>query len=60
MKNLKEYSDQKLINILQQLNKDLEKEKAIEEELPIIIAKSYKMCIDKVEDELKFRGSSIK
>ena len=34
MTNYLEYTDQKLINILQRLNEDLEKEKYLEEPVP--------------------------
>ena len=55
MKNLKNYTDQKLNNILNRLNKDLAKEKTIEKEVPTIIAKTYAMCINKIETEIKKR-----
>ena len=57
MKNYKEYSDLKLINIHKRLNEDFKKEKAIEGEEPSIVTKTYKMCIDKIETELKSRES---
>ena len=56
MKNYKEYADQKLIDIHKRLNEDFEKEKSIEEPIPTIVAKAYKMCIDQIETELKSRG----
>ena len=60
MTNYLEYTDQKLINILQRLNEDLEKEKYLEEPVPPIVEKSYKMCIENIEAELKYRGYAPK
>ena len=62
MTNYKEYTDQKLINILQRLNEDLEKEKYLEftDAKPSIVIKTYKMCIDNIEAELKYRGYAPK
>ena len=58
MENYKEYTDQKLLNILQRLNEDLEKEKYLEftDAKPSIVTKTYKMCIDNVTAELTSRG----
>ena len=59
MENYKEYTDQKLINILQRLNEDLEKEKYLEftDAKPSIVIKTYEMCINQIETELKSRES---
>jgi hypothetical protein len=56
MTKYKEYTDQSLIFILKRLNEDFEKEKTIEEPVPTIIEKTYNICINQIETELKSRG----
>ena len=56
MENYLKYTDQSLIYILKRLNEDFEKEKTIEEPVPTIVEKTYNMCINQIETELKSRG----